>query len=183
MIKPLNHWSPLALNGLNWGVILGSVLLCSLLLPLRLPGLELAGVGPNWLLIWLVTWSLKRSAFQGVVAGISLGLIQDGLTAPNPTHTIGLALVGLLTGRLNKKRFIEEDLISVALIVFCMAVLVETIMAIQFSVGSENDIHIIWSHQQKTALSSAILSSLWTPVISYPLNRWWQQFNQLTGHE
>ena len=156
MIKPLKYWSPLALNLLNGGVVIGSILLCALLLPLRLPGMELAGIGPNWLLIWLVTWSLKRSVLQGAVAGISLGWIQDGLTVPNPTHTISLAVVGILAGRLNKKRFIEEDIISVALIVFCMAVLVETMMAIQFSLGSENPLRAIWMHQQRTALSSAI---------------------------
>jgi cell shape-determining protein MreD len=39
---------------LNFGVTFVSVMLCILILPTRLPGMELLGIGPNWLLIWLV---------------------------------------------------------------------------------------------------------------------------------
>ena len=39
---------------LNWCVTVGSVLLCTLILLTRFPGMELLGVGPNWLLIWVV---------------------------------------------------------------------------------------------------------------------------------
>lgn len=31
-----------------------SVWICLMLLPTRLPGMALAGIGPNWLLIWVV---------------------------------------------------------------------------------------------------------------------------------
>jgi len=40
---------------------------------------------------------------------------------------------GILTARLQKQRYIQEDFISVALIVFGMAVLAETVTALQFS--------------------------------------------------
>ncbi len=183
MVQPLKQWSPQALNTLNWVIIVGSVTLCSLALPLRLPGMELAGTAPNWLLIWVVTWSVKRPGFSGVLAGICLGLIQDGLTASHPTHVIGLALAGLITGRLNKQRYIAEDFISVALIVFGMAVFVTTVMAIQLSIAGDRPLMEIWSHHQRIALSSAILSSLWTPVVYLPLNQWWQRFSLLTQQE
>lgn len=180
MSKPLEKWSPPALRALNGGIICGSVFLCTLALPLRLPGMELAGIGPHWLLIWVVTWSVKRSALSGAIAGVCLGLIQDGLTVPQPTHVIGLALAGLITGRLNKQRYIAEDFISVALIVFAMAALVATVMAIQFSLSGDRPLLEIWNHHQRIALSSAILSSLWTPVVYLPLNHWWQRFKALT---
>ena len=183
MVKPLAKWSPQALRTLNWLVIGGSVILCTLALPLRLPGMELAGIGPNWLLIWVVTWSVKRSAVSGALAGVVLGLIQDGLSVSQPTHVLGLALAGLLTGRLNKQRYIAEDFISAALIVFGMAVLVATVMAIQFSLGGDRPLQEIWNHHQRIALSSAILSSLWTPVVYFPLNQWWQRFRALTLQE
>lgn len=180
MLKPLSQWSPLSLNMLNWVAIVGSVALCALALPLRLPGMELTGIGPNWLLIWVVAWSLKRTALQGALAGIVLGLIQDGMTAPYPSHTVGLACVGILTARLQKQRYIEEDFISVALIVFGMAVVAETLTAVQFSLfkgadSSSIPLSEIWLYHQQTALSSAILSSLWAPVVYYPLNRWWER--------
>lgn len=175
----LKQWSPLALNATNWSIVVVSALICILAMPLRFLGTELAGIGPNWLLIWVVAWSVKRSALQGAIAGLVLGLIQDGLTMPYPTHAVGLAVVGILTARLRKQRFIEEDFISVALIVFGMAVVAETMMAIQFSLGSDRPLVDIWFHQQQAALSSAILSSLWAPAVYYPLNRWWEHLSNL----
>jgi rod shape-determining protein MreD len=167
---------------LNWGVTAISVLLCLFILPTRLPGMELLGVSPNWLLIWVVAWSVKRTAWQGAIAGLILGLIQDGMTSPDPTHAFSLAIVGFLTASIQKQRYIQEDFISIALIVFGMAVLAETITAIQFSLlgfgGNSSDAHRtlseIWFYHQRIALSSAILSSLWAPAVYYPLNRWWE---------
>lgn len=183
MLKPLKQWPPLALESLNWVVTAGSVLLCALALPLRLPGMELSGIGPNWLLIWVVAWSVQRTLWQGALAGIILGLIQDGMTAHQPTHTLGLALVGILTARLQKQRFVEEDFISVALIVFGMAIVAETVTALQLSLGlllgtdaPGRELAYLWQYYQQTALSSAILSSLWAPVVYYPLKRWWVRF-------
>ena len=203
----VSKWPPIVLNG---AVIIFSVFLCIVALLFRFPGTAISGVGTNWLLIWVVSWSVKRTPFQGILAGLALGFIQDGLTAPYPTHAIGLALAGFLTALIQKQRFIQEEFISVALIVFGMAVLVETTMAIEISfhlqtadwlpailnpnlvndavlsetssdtpLGSNLDyidltLAEVWSHHQRVALSSAIVSSLWAPIVYYPLNLWWQ---------
>ncbi|MEB3275076.1 MAG: rod shape-determining protein MreD [Prochlorothrix sp.] len=127
------NWQSLPPIALDAGAIALSVLLCVLLALSRLPGTELAGVSTNWLLIWVVSWSIKRSPLEGALVGCCLGWIQDGLTAPYPTHALGLALAGILTALLQKNRYLQEDFISVALIVFGMAVLVETTMAIEIS--------------------------------------------------
>jgi len=169
------QFSPWARQLLNWLVTIGSVLICLMILPTRFPGMELLGISPNWLLIWVVVWSLKRTALQGAMAGLALGLIQDGMTAPYPTHVLSLVLVGILTGRIQKQRYIQEDFISVALIVFGMAVVGETVTAIQYSLMGDRNLGEIWSDHQRIALSSAILSSLWAPVVYYPLNRWWER--------
>src|SRR4028118_292830 len=174
-------FSPWARQTLNWAVTVGSVILCLMVLPARLPGMELLGIAPNWLLIWVVAWSLKRTALQGALAGLALGLIQDGMTSPHPTHVLSLALVGILTGRIQKQRYIQEDFISVALIVFGMAVVGETVTAIQYSILGDRSLTEIWTDHQRIALSSAILSSLWAPVLYYPLNRWWEQINSEIG--
>lgn len=158
-------------NGL---VTVGSVVLCLLLLPTRLPGMELLGIGPNWLLIWVVAWSIKRTAWQAAIAGGVLGIIQDSLTAPYPSHALSLALVGVLTVRMQKQRYIREDFISVALIVFAMTLVEETVLAVQYGVfGGRSWIEISPEYQQ-VVLASAILSSLWAPVLYYPLSRWWE---------
>lgn len=127
------NWQQLPPIALDGGSIALSVFLCVVLVLAQLPGTELAGVSTNWLLIWVVSWSIKRSPLEGAMAGCCLGWIQDGLTAPYPTHALGLALAGILTALLQKHRYLQEDFISVALIVFGMAVLVETTMAIQIT--------------------------------------------------
>ncbi|MEX0268889.1 rod shape-determining protein MreD [Leptolyngbyaceae cyanobacterium UHCC 1019] len=163
----------------NCAVTTLSVLLCLMISPTRLPGMELAGIGPNWLLIWVVAWSVKRSMVQGALAGLALGLIQDGMTAHTPTHVVSLMLVGILTARLRKERYLREDFISVALIAFAMAVMSETVTAIQYSIQGDRSLVEIWTYHQLIALGSAVLSSLWAPVIYFPLNRWWQQMSLL----
>lgn len=170
---------PVSRQLLSWCVTIGSALACVLVLPTRLPGMELLGIGPNWLLIWVVAWSIRRrrTLMQAAVAGIALGFIQDGMTAPHPSHAVSLAIVGILTVGLRKLRlipedFIEEDFVSVALIVFGMAFLAETVTAFQFIGSGERDLAEVWTYHQRVALCSAILSSLWAPVVSFPLNRW-----------
>ncbi len=175
----VSRWNPQTRQLLNGLVTVASVLLCLLILPTRLPGMVLLGIGPNWLLIWVVAWSVKRTVFQGAVAGLVLGLLQDGMTYPNPTHALSLALVGILTARLQKQRYIQEDFISVALIVFGMAILAETVTAIQFSLIGRSTLEEIWTYHQLIALSSAILSSLWAPVVYFPLNVWWERFRAI----
>ena len=167
----------------NWVITIGSVLFCLLILPMRLPGMDILGVGPNWLLIWVVVWSISRSSLDGVIAGITLGLLQDSLTASFPTHALGLAIAGILAARLRQRRFLQEDLISVALIVFGLAVVAETAIALQLSVqlvfgnAPRASLGAIWQYHQRVALSSAILSSLWAPALYYPLKRWWERYS------
>jgi len=174
-VKPLSQWNPRLRQVLDLTVTVGSVLLCLMMLPTRLPGMELLGIAPNWLLIWVVSWSVKRTVFQGALAGIVLGLLQDAMTSPNPSHAISLGIVGMITGFIQKQRFIQEDFISIALIVFVMTVLEGTIFASLLIWMGDRNIQDIWTYYQKVALASAILSSLWAPVLYYPLNRWWQQ--------
>ncbi|MCV3216163.1 rod shape-determining protein MreD [Plectonema radiosum NIES-515] len=174
-MKPLSQWHPRLRQVLDLTLTGGSVLLCLMMLPTRLPGMELLGIAPNWLLIWVVSWSVKRTVFQGALAGIVLGLLQDAMTSPNPSHAISLGIVGMITGLMQKQRFIQEDFISIALIVFGMTVLEETIFASLLIWMGDRNIQDIWTYYQKVALASAILSSLWAPVLYYPLNRWWQQ--------
>ncbi len=153
----------------------GALGICLLLLPARLPGTTLMGYGTNWLLIWLVGWSLHRPVPIAVGAGICLGLLQDTLVLPPeagllPSHSFGLAVSGGLTAMLQKQRYMQEDFISVALIVFAMAVITETINALQRTLLGQ-DVGQVWSDHQRIALASAVLTSLWSPVWYFPLSQ------------
>ncbi len=183
------HQNPWRQKVINWVVTVSSVFLCLLLLPARLPGMELLGIAPNWLLIWVVAWSIKRTVIQGAIAGLVLGLIQDGMTSPDPTHALSLIVVGALTACLQKQRYVQEDFISVALIVFGMTIVAETIATLQFSFLQDatsgtvsftiGKLAEIWQYHQQIALIAAIVSSLWAPVIYYPLNHWWDRMKAL----
>ncbi|MGD1903723.1 MAG: rod shape-determining protein MreD [Geitlerinemataceae cyanobacterium] len=177
------RWPKLSRYLTNASVTLASVLLCLLLLPARLPGMELLGVAPNWLLIWVVAWSVKRNLWQAALAGWTLGLLQDGMSEQIPSRALSLLVVGVLTALLKKQKYVQEDFISVALIVFAMSAIAETVVALQFSWYSWRGIapftferlSEVWAYYQDVTLASALLSSMWAPALYYPLNYWWRQ--------
>ena len=152
-------------------IIISSVILCCLLLMWRIPGMELIGVTPNWLLIWLVVWSVKRNWWQSIVAAVCLGLIWDSISGDYPTHIIGLCAIALLTANVYKGEYIKEDIISIVIIVFGMVVISETITALQYSFETSIPLIDIWLKYQENALASAIITSLWTPLLYYPLQK------------
>lgn len=174
---------------LNLIITLLSLLVCLWLSLVRIPGLELFEITPNWVLIWLVSWSIKRSLLEAVVGGLCCGLMLDGLTVSEPSNIFPFVIVAVLTVFIYKRiiKKIQEDFISVALIVFGMAILVELIRSLQlinfeFSDFSQffadckqffANFQQFWQHQQRAALLTAILSSLWLGVIYLPLNLWW----------
>ncbi len=160
---------------LNAVIIVGSVLLCVLLSPARLPGMELLGIGPNWFLIWVIIWSLKRKWFRAVQAGIVLGLIQDGMTSAYPSHVLVYGLIAWLTSQLYERRYVKEDPITVVLVVFLMTLLGDLLIAAQYFLEGNISLEVLGKNYQKIALSSAVLSSLWAPVLYYPLNSWWEK--------
>lgn len=151
-------------------IIIISLTICCLLLMVRIPGLELLGVTPNWLLIWLVIWCVRRNLWQSAIASICLGLIWDSLTGIFPSHVLGLFIVGICTSNVYGNQYIKEDLISIMLIVFGMAIINETIIALQYTLQTQIPLTHIWLNYQKNSLTSAIISSLSTPLAYYPLN-------------
>jgi len=162
----------------NCLITISSLLLCGLLSPTRFQGTVLLGLGAHWLLIWVVAWSIKRPPWQGIIGGMAAGLIQDGMSLSSPSHVFSLALVGFLTGRIDKEKYIQEDFISIALIVFVMAVIAETFTAIQYTILDFSRLTAIWTQHQTIAIVSALLSSLWAPVVYYPLNYFWEKLDK-----
>lgn len=166
----LSRKKPVQLMTFKVIAVVISVFICCFLLMVRIRGIELLGITPNWLLIWLVTWSVKRNLWQSITAAIALGLIQDSLTNIYPSHVLSLLTVSLLTADSYNDKYLKENVISIVLIVFGMAIISETITAIQYSFLRPEMLLDVWLTYQKISLSSAIISSLWTPFLYYPLN-------------
>ena len=161
-MKSLPRMSARSRQFLNFAVTFVSVMLCVLILPTRMPGMELLGISPNWLLIWVVAWSIKRkrTVLGAASMGVVLGFLQDAMTAPYPSHAVSLVTVAVLTVVLLKTwsipaDIVERDPIPIALIVFGMAVVAETVMGLQFLAMGDRALLEIWSDHQRVAAGSA----------------------------
>lgn len=174
----LDRYPLLAQIAINAAVSTGSLLLCTALTPLRLPGLELLGVGVDWPLIWVVSWSVGRLWWVAATGGTVAGLLQDGMTGLTPSHAWGLALVGFLAARLHPRSG-ETAWVMMALTTFVLVAVSETVMAAQFAYLYGRDASDVWTLHQRVTLCSAILSSLWSPIVSLPLSRWWRMMESL----
>ncbi|NJL53639.1 MAG: rod shape-determining protein MreD [Hydrococcus sp. SU_1_0] len=149
-----------------------SIAVCIILMLVNIPGVELLEVNPNWLLIWVVAWSLNRTTWQSAIAGLIVGCIYDGITLGNPSHILSFMLVGLVTSSLKTQKYLGEDFISVAFVVFFMTFLSEAIFAWQY--GREHLMtmtDLLYKYQQ-VVIISAIITSLWSPAFYYPVNLW-----------
>ncbi len=182
---------PLVRTGLHLSIVIASVGLCLILLPTRLPGMEILGVGPSWLVMWTITWSLNRSIWHAATAGIVLGLIQDGMTFPAtttlgtvPTHVLSLTIVGVLAFGLHKQRYLDDTILSASIAAFLLTIVSEFVTGLQYFLetaieqspaASMNSLNYLWTNQSLVVLIAAILSGLWMPILYYPLSFWWRR--------
>ena len=88
-------------------------------------------------------------------------------------------LIGFLTSRLHRQRYLKEELIAVVLIVFVMTLIADGAIAFQYYLQGGKNLADLWFDYQRIGLTSALLSSLWTPLLYYPLQQWWRQFSNL----
>jgi rod shape-determining protein MreD len=164
---------------LNVFIIIISLLVCLVLMLLPIPGVELLGTSPNWLLIWLIAWSLKKSVWQSAIAGLCIGWLYDAITNTNPSHALAFVIIGVCTAKLQKQKYTGEDFISVAFIVFFMTIISETIFALQYWKIHWLSLTEVLPKYQQITIISAIITSLWSPVFYYPFNLWERKIKQL----
>jgi rod shape-determining protein MreD len=184
---------PLVRNGLHLSIVLGSVSLCLLLLSTRFPGMEILGVGPSWLVMWTIAWSVHRSLWHATAAGIVLGLIQDGMTFPAtatlgtiPTHVLSLTVVAVMAFWLHKYRYLDDTILSVSIATFMLTIVSEVVTGLQYLLQSAmsqsieasiESLNYMWIDRPPVIAIAAILSGLWMPILYYPLNLWLQKFS------
>ncbi|AFY96006.1 rod shape-determining protein MreD [Chamaesiphon minutus] len=187
----IHNLPPLARTGLHIAIVIGSVGLCLLLLPTRFPGMEILGVGPSWLVMWTVAWSVRRSLWHAATAGIVLGLIQDAMTFPAttalgtvPTHVLSLTVVGVIAFWLQKRRYLSDTIVSVSLATVLLTIVSEVVTGAQYLLqaaieqslaASLASLDYMWTDRAIVISISAILSGLWMPIFYYPLQLWWQK--------
>ncbi len=167
------------LSVINLLFVAASITLCTILMVVDIPGMELLEVNPNWLLIWVVAWSLKRTVWHGAIAGIIMGCIYDSITLSNPSHVFSFVLVGVITSSLKTQKYLGEDFISVAFVVFFMTIFSEAVFAWQYSRTYFIGIAEAVQKYQQVVIISAIITSLWSPALYYPMNLWQKRIRLL----
>jgi rod shape-determining protein MreD len=187
----IDKLSPSARTGFYLFTVIGSASLCLLLSPTRLPGMEILGVGPSWLVMWAIVWSLRGSLWHATGAGVVLGLIQDGMTflpsvsvGTTPTHVVSLTTVSVLAFVLYKRRYVDDTIVSVSIATFLLTIISESIMGLQYLAQISNrqspafsleSSSYLWHDRLLVIPIAALLSSLWMPVLYYPLSLCWQK--------
>jgi rod shape-determining protein MreD len=182
---------PVARNALNLVAILISGGLCLFLSPTRFPGMEILGIGPSWLVMWTIVWSLRRSTWHAATAGIVLGLIQDRMTLPGadplgtlPSHVLSLTTVGVLTVWLEKRRYINDSPIPASIAAFILTIVHEVVIGSQYLLHTKgslpqginlNSLSYFWVDRSSVTLIAAVLSAFWMPLLYFPLHMWWKR--------
>ena len=137
----------------------------------------LMGVGPSWEVLWLLPWALVDGSVSGILAGVSLGLILDGISLGGPTQIPALVILGWWWGRLGKLGAPIERTLNIGLLAWLGTVFLGLSIALQTlwidPLDFNPDLKIwIW----KNLLIQAFLTGLFAPLIaSLGLLRWRQQ--------
>ncbi len=96
-MKPAKVWPQSLL--LVGGITGLAALMLSLLSP---SWLRLGGISPNWLVLWLLPWSLSQGSHAGLMGAVFLGFSLETLTIGAATPLYGLGLLAWLWGRLRR---------------------------------------------------------------------------------
>ncbi len=129
------------------------------------PFIEISGVRPDVLLVFLVFWGMNREHIVGTVAGFSIGLIQDFFTVGIlGTYALVKTLAGFLV-RPFSLREKELSLFGLASRFFGLAFLHDLILNWIYIWGTETS---IWFVTVRFVLPGALYSTV-VALISYAL--------------
>jgi len=87
------------------------------------------GIKPNFLLIYIIVYSLLNGSYEGAMIGFTAGFVQDLLTG----KVIGIyALIGMLFGMAigwSNKKIYKENFIVASLVIFIGTIVYELVIA------------------------------------------------------
>lgn len=106
------------------------------LLTLAAPAwLTLAGVGPCWPVLWLLPWSLADGRRSGLLAGLALGLMLDGLQPGAASQIPALMLLGWWWGRIGRLAPPIERSFNLALLALVGSLVSGLSLMLQWALG------------------------------------------------
>lgn len=125
--------------------------------------LSLAGVPPSWAVLWLLPWSLVDGPRSGLMAGIGLALLLDGLHAGPLSQVPALALLGWWWGRLGRSGPVIERSFNLGLLAVLGTALVGGSLWIQqlgWGQASLGSLHTLLAQSLLTGLLAPMVCSL-----------------------
>lgn len=130
------------------------------------PGwLAIGGVGPNWALLWLLPWSIKKGPIQGLFAGICLGMILDGIFLSGITNIPSLMLIGFWWGRLGLKGPSINQSLNYGLLVFLGSFINGLFLWFQNIISfNGNSLFLFNANMFHTLLAQSLITALIAPM-------------------
>ena len=143
---------------------------CALLAPfltLAAPSwFTIAGIGPNWVVLWLLPWALEDGPLSGAVAGLYLGLVLDGITLGEATHIPAFIALGFWWGRLGRRGPSIERSLNLGLLALLGSALVGLSLWVQIIVVQESiTLTPLYIWGMNTLLAQAIITGLLAPIV------------------
>ena len=128
--------------------------------------LSLSGVGPYWAVLWLLPWAIVDGPLSAAIAGLCLGLVQDGINLPGVTQIPALVVLGLWWGRIGRRSLSIEQSFNLGLLAWVGTVFVGLSFWLQIVLihqGKQSD----WLHAcaWHTLLSQALLTGFIAPIV------------------
>ncbi len=130
--------------------------------------LAINGVGPSWVVLWLLPWSLAGGPLLGSFAGLCLGLLLDSISLYGATQIPALIVLGFWWGRLGKVSSATHNNLSLGLLAYMGSFCVGISLWLQFYLRHLQisfEIFHSWSFQ--TILSQSLITGLLSPIISF----------------
>ncbi len=143
---------------------------CAFLVPfmtLAAPSwLTLSGIGPSWVVLWLLPWSLEYGPFSGALAGLYLGLVLDGISLDGATHIPVLIALGFWWGCIGRRGPLIDRSLILGLLALIGSVLVGLSLWVQIVFFQESALlNAFYMWGLRNMLAQAIITGLAAPVV------------------
>ena len=148
-------------------------------LALASPGwLAIEGVGPAWAVLWLLPWALVDGPVSGGLAGVSLGLVLDGLSLGGLSQVPMLLVLGWWWGRLGRRGRPIQRSLNLGLLAWIGSMALGLSLMLQLWIvtgGGLDPLTRSWGLQ--TLWSQALVTGLLAPLlVSLQLLVWRRRF-------
>ena len=128
--------------------------------------LSIGGVGPAWVLLWLLPCALTDGPISGAFAGVAMGLVLDGLSLEGVTQVPALLALGWWWGRLGRRGSRIQRSLNLGLLAWLGSVGLGLSVFAQVWIregGTLNSFTQDWGWQ--TLWSQALMTGLLAPML------------------